>query len=130
MDHNNQRHSRSPSSPTEREWERYGVAANTTPYMAEPKVEYAQAFGGVPRQHIDSYSSAGGPSHYEEQAQQLMGVAHVGFTDALIAQKPSPWTKTMFKLYFFLFVAFLNSCINGYDGSLMGGINAMTQYQA
>ncbi|RPB04383.1 general substrate transporter [Choiromyces venosus 120613-1] len=35
----------------------------------------------------------------------------------------------MFKLYFFLFVAFLNSCINGYDGSLMGGINAMKYYQ-
>ncbi|RPA82027.1 general substrate transporter [Ascobolus immersus RN42] len=35
----------------------------------------------------------------------------------------------MFKLYFFLFIAFLNSCINGYDGSLMGGINALDQYQ-
>ncbi|PWW76466.1 general substrate transporter [Tuber magnatum] len=35
----------------------------------------------------------------------------------------------MCKLYFFLLVAFLNSCINGYDGSLMGGINAMVYYQ-
>ncbi|KAF8544386.1 general substrate transporter [Trichophaea hybrida] len=36
----------------------------------------------------------------------------------------------MFKLYFFLFVAFINSCINGYDSSLMGGINAMKTYQS
>lgn len=35
----------------------------------------------------------------------------------------------MFKLYYFLFVAFLASCINGFDGSLMGGINAMKTYQ-
>ena len=63
------------------------------------------------------------------EQQHITTVAHVGFSDALIAQKPSPWTKTMFKLYFFLFIAFLNSCINGYDGSLMGGINAMQYYQ-
>ena len=63
------------------------------------------------------------------EQQHITTVSHVGFSDALIAQKPSPWTKTMFKLYFFLFIAFLNSCINGYDGSLMGGINAMQYYQ-
>jgi len=61
--------------------------------------------------------------------QHITTVAHVGFSDALQAQKPQPFTKTMFKLYFFLFIAFLNSCINGYDGSLMGGINAMQSYQ-
>lgn len=78
------------------------------------------------RQHrpTDSYASSE-PATIE---QHITTVAHVGFTDALIAQKPSPWTKTMFKLYFFLLVAFLNSCINGYDGSVMSGINAMDQY--
>ncbi|TGZ83779.1 general substrate transporter [Ascodesmis nigricans] len=35
----------------------------------------------------------------------------------------------MFKLYFFLLVACLNSTINGYDGSIMSGINAMESYQ-
>src|SRR5437588_11975937 len=34
-------------------------------------------------------------------------VAHVDFTKALLAQKPSPWTKSMLKLYCYLFVAFL-----------------------
>lgn len=61
--------------------------------------------------------------------QHITTVAHVGLSDALLAQKPRPFTRTMFKLYFFLFIAFLNSCINGYDGSLMGGINAMKSYQ-
>lgn len=56
-------------------------------------------------------------------------VSNVEFAKALLAQKPSPWTKPMFKLYYFLFVAFLASCINGFDGSLMGGINAMKMYQ-
>lgn len=58
-----------------------------------------------------------------------MAVSHVGFADALQQSKPSPWTKRMWKLYFFLFIAFLNSCINGYDGTLMGGINVMKSYQ-
>jgi hypothetical protein len=68
-------------------------------------------------------------AHVTEQ-QHITSVAHVAFTDALLAQKPKPFTKTMFKLYFFLFVAFLNSCINGYNSSLMGGINAMQSYQS
>ena len=56
-------------------------------------------------------------------------VASMGLAEALEQAKPSPWTRRMFKLYFFLFIAFLNSCINGYDGSLMSGINAMEYYQ-
>ncbi|KAI5804261.1 general substrate transporter [Peziza echinospora] len=36
----------------------------------------------------------------------------------------------MIKLYVVLLAGFLNSCINGYDGSVMGGINAMEQYQS
>ncbi|KAF8473398.1 general substrate transporter [Kalaharituber pfeilii] len=35
----------------------------------------------------------------------------------------------MFKLYFFLLVAFFNSFSNGYDASLMGGINNMDYYR-
>lgn len=69
------------------------------------------------------------PSSAPVREQHITTVSHVAFSDALLAQKPKPFTKIMFKLYFFLFVAFLNSCINGYDGSLMGGINAMETYQ-
>jgi len=60
---------------------------------------------------------------------KAMAVASVELAEALEKAKPSPWTRRMLKLYFFLFIAFLNSCINGYDGSLMGGINAMEYYQ-
>ncbi|KAG8668161.1 hypothetical protein FPOAC2_10071 [Fusarium poae] len=43
--------------------------------------------------------------------------------------KFSPWTKSMFHLYAVLFVAYCCGCLNGYDGSLMGGLNGMTSYQ-
>ncbi|KAL3419995.1 MFS sugar transporter [Phlyctema vagabunda] len=43
--------------------------------------------------------------------------------------KYSPFTKSMFRLYGCLFIAYLCGCLNGYDGSLMGGLNVMTSYQ-
>lgn len=44
-------------------------------------------------------------------------------------QKYSPWTLSMWRLYGCLWIAYLCGCLNGYDGSLMGGINAMESYQ-
>jgi hypothetical protein len=41
----------------------------------------------------------------------------------------SPWTLSMLRLYGVLFVAYCCGCLNGYDGSLMGGLNGMTSYQ-
>ncbi|KAK3935844.1 general substrate transporter [Diplogelasinospora grovesii] len=41
----------------------------------------------------------------------------------------SPWTKSMFRHYLCLLVAYFGACTNGYDGSVMGGLNAMTSYQ-
>ncbi|KPM43927.1 hypothetical protein AK830_g2635 [Neonectria ditissima] len=43
--------------------------------------------------------------------------------------KYSPWTASMFQLYGVLFVAYCCGCLNGYDGSLMGGLNGMSSYQ-
>ena len=43
--------------------------------------------------------------------------------------KQSPWTKSMFRLYGCLLIAYMCGCLNGYDGSLMGGLNAMQTYQ-
>ncbi|KAL5317835.1 hypothetical protein ACEPPN_014935 [Leptodophora sp. 'Broadleaf-Isolate-01'] len=40
-----------------------------------------------------------------------------------------PWTKAMFRLYGCLLIAYFCGCLNGYDGSLMGGLNAMSSYQ-
>ena len=39
-----------------------------------------------------------------------------------------PYTLSMFRLYGCLLIAYLCGCLNGFDGSLMGGINAMTSY--
>jgi hypothetical protein len=41
----------------------------------------------------------------------------------------NPWTKSMFRLYGCLLIAYFCGCLNGYDGSLMGGLNAMKSYQ-
>lgn len=68
----------------------------------------------------------------EKDVQQDVKVAvvdNVAFADAMTKAKPNPWTKRMFQLYAICFIATLNSCINGYDGSLMGAINAMPSYQ-
>jgi hypothetical protein len=43
--------------------------------------------------------------------------------------KYKPFTLSMFRLYGVLLVAYLCGCLNGYDGSLMGGLNAMSTYQ-
>ena len=56
-------------------------------------------------------------------------VENVAFADALARAQVRPWTKRMFQLYAICFIATLNSCINGYDGSLMSAINAMKPYQ-
>ncbi|KAK0730927.1 general substrate transporter [Lasiosphaeris hirsuta] len=41
----------------------------------------------------------------------------------------SPWTPSMFRLYLVLTCAYLCGCLNGFDGSLMGGLNGMVSYQ-
>lgn len=41
----------------------------------------------------------------------------------------SPWTFSMLRLYLVLACPYLCGCLNGYDGSLMGGLNGMTSYQ-
>lgn len=45
------------------------------------------------------------------------------------SSKYSPWTWSMLRLYGVLFVAYCCGCLNGYDGSLMGGLNGMISYQ-
>ncbi|KZS98016.1 general substrate transporter [Sistotremastrum niveocremeum HHB9708] len=45
------------------------------------------------------------------------------------AGRLDPWSKDSLLLYWCCFVAFLCSCANGYDGSLMTAINIMPFYQ-
>ncbi|KIX07815.1 uncharacterized protein Z518_02469 [Rhinocladiella mackenziei CBS 650.93] len=43
--------------------------------------------------------------------------------------KYNPLSPSLLRLYGCLAIAYLCGCLNGYDGSLMGGLNAMTTYQ-
>jgi hypothetical protein len=43
--------------------------------------------------------------------------------------KYSPWSWRMCRLYLVLSLSYLCGCLNGYDGSLMGGLNGMHSYQ-
>lgn len=53
----------------------------------------------------------------------------IQLAEAVESTKYSPWTASMFRLYGCLMIAYLCGCLNGYDGSLMGGLNPMTTYQ-
>ncbi|KAH8178511.1 sugar transporter domain-containing protein [Sarocladium implicatum] len=58
-----------------------------------------------------------------------------GLTTAIAAtlndpdQRPNPWGQGHLKLYFFCFIIYFCSSMNGYDGSLMGSINVLPEYQ-
>ncbi|KAK0119977.1 hypothetical protein ONS95_011401 [Cadophora gregata] len=71
---------------------------------------------------------------------EAVGVSHINdldksASDAIMlatevdTTKYSAFSKSMFKLYGVLAIAYLCGCLNGYDGSLMGAINAMKPYQ-
>ena len=45
------------------------------------------------------------------------------------ATKYNAFSKHMLRLYLVLVVPYLCGCLNGYDGSLMGGLNGMKSYQ-
>ncbi|KAK2778029.1 hypothetical protein FQN52_002934 [Onygenales sp. PD_12] len=72
---------------------------------------------------------------HTEHSEKALDNDGVGLNDAVqlatdvAAVKPSPWTLGMFRLYGCLMVAYLCGCLNGYDGSVMGGLNVMTTYQ-
>lgn len=53
----------------------------------------------------------------------------VQLSDEVVHVKQSPWKIGMLRLYGCLTIAYLCGCLNGYDGSLMGGLNAMKTYQ-
>lgn len=71
---------------------------------------------------------------------ETVGVSHINdldksASDAIMlateedTTEYSAFSKSMFKLYGVLAIAYLCGCLNGYDGSLMGAINAMKPYQ-
>ncbi|KAJ8090204.1 hypothetical protein AAF712_006187 [Marasmius tenuissimus] len=55
-------------------------------------------------------------------------VYNTEYEKALANTSLDPLSKRSFQLYFIVMVGFLNAVSSGFDGSLMGGINAMPQY--
>lgn len=52
----------------------------------------------------------------------------IQLAEGSLEAKYNPWTKSLSRLYGCLIIAYLCGCLNGYDGSLMGGLNDMTSY--
>ncbi|KAI9729154.1 MAG: hypothetical protein M1834_007061 [Cirrosporium novae-zelandiae] len=66
----------------------------------------------------------------EKSPLEVKNIQSVALADATAKQKPSLFTRRMFKLYFCLLIATLNAAVNGYDGSLMSSINSYKQYRS
>lgn len=52
------------------------------------------------------------------------------FAAYLAQQRPSPLSISLLKLYPILFVAFMNSAANGFDGNTFGGVSALPDFQS
>lgn len=78
---------------------------------SEDSQEAKPPFNGV---HLEEVSGTEELLHVAEQAAEI---------------RCSPWTKSMFRLYGCLLISYFCGCLNGFDGSLMGGLNAMDSYQ-
>lgn len=78
-----------------------------------------------------STTKNGDSDHLEKEPANLTQVnaASVALAAAIAAQKPSLWSKNMFKLYFIMAIGYLVSTMNGFDSSLMGAVNAMKPFQ-
>ncbi|KAK2761153.1 hypothetical protein FQN54_001674 [Arachnomyces sp. PD_36] len=66
---------------------------------------------------------------HNEVSEQGEAVDAVQLAVDVANEKYSLWSPSLLRLYACLSLAYLCGCLNGYDGSLMGGLNAMVTYQ-
>lgn len=72
-----------------------------------------------------------GATHVDDLGAEIRQAKDViQLSEDVVHSTQSPWTPGMFRLYGCLTIAYLCGCLNGYDGSLMGGLNAMNTYQS
>lgn len=64
-------------------------------------------------------------AHNPSYTKDMDDTVHV--TQLLEEATPKLWTKRMFRLYGILLLGYLCIVLQGYDGSLMGAINAMVR---
>ena len=75
-------------------------------------------------------------SHIEEKS-DLEGHGHTAvvqtqdsrFAAVNARNKPNPLSKGLLLLYPILFVAFMNSAANGFDGNTFGGVSSIPNFQ-
>ncbi|EMD00084.1 hypothetical protein BAUCODRAFT_145396 [Baudoinia panamericana UAMH 10762] len=60
---------------------------------------------------------------------EVKAVQDSRFAAAIAQDKPSPWSKGLLMLYPILFVAFMNSAANGFDGNTFGGVSALPDFE-
>jgi hypothetical protein len=91
----------------------------------------------VDEKHLDNDKAA--ISHIESKAdgfdaEAYAGVAVIQIQDSRFAalnikHKPNPLSKGLLMLYPILFVAFMNSAANGFDGNTFGGVSSVPDFQ-
>ncbi|KAK6531752.1 hypothetical protein TWF694_002923 [Orbilia ellipsospora] len=70
----------------------------------------------------------GGIVKHEQIHGVEINVESVALADAQARSKQNPWSVRSLQLYSFCLLATLNSCINGYDGMVLGNINSMQPF--
>lgn len=101
--------------------------------MAKPELERSisevdekgnvEHIGSLKLSHVSSESELSGGRGVKQVKSAALAAALAS------GQQTKAWTKDAFLLYICCLVAFLSSCANGYDGSLMTAINGMPFYQ-
>ncbi|KAF9455228.1 hypothetical protein BDZ94DRAFT_870777 [Collybia nuda] len=77
---------------------------------------------------VKGRSSVSSPGLDSTGHAKIEEVYNADFQQAVANTNLNPGSKTSIQLYFIVMVGFLNAVSSGFDGSLMGGINAMPQY--
>jgi MFS family permease len=84
-------------------------------------------------QHVESTTEKNihdlAASGFEQKEQNIIKARNAEYAAAIGENRPNPWGRGYLSLYAFCFIIYLNSTMNGYDGSLMGSINSVAEYQ-
>jgi sugar porter (SP) family MFS transporter len=97
-----------------------------TSKVEEPTIEAAPPEGD--RHAI--YVAEGSGKTANTQGAKEKTVHNAEFYAAIQETVIPQWSSSSMKLYYYIFIAFCCSCANGYDGSLMGSIQAMPFFKA
>lgn len=58
----------------------------------------------------------------QKQVETRVVTGDEAFNEALLKEPPTPWSRGQLMIYLFSLVAFFNSTVNGYDGSLINNL--------